>query len=165
MHQAILTFAEKHKGRITGRVLEVGSLNVNGSVRDVLPITVGADMREGNGVDVVVAAEKVCEFFGPESFDSVVSTDALEHIEHWREAVQAMWDVLKPGGTLLLTMANPKKGRHAYPDDYWRMPMDMFLRMFAGNQVLGSFLSGPSMGAAVVKSEPLFLDFTPNKVK
>lgn len=162
MHQVILDFARKHKARFSGSILEVGSLNVNGTLRDVIPVTVGLDMRPGPGVDVVADVSNMA--FGPESFDHVVSSDALEHIEHWRLAMDAMWNVLKPGGCLLLTMANPRKGRHAYPDDYWRMPMPMFLGMFGDNEVLGSFEGGPSMGAVVVKSCPLCLDFEPLKV-
>lgn len=165
MHADILAFAEKYAGRINGRVLDVGSLNVNGALSSVLSITIGTDMRAGNGVDQVVNASDLLATFGPESFDHVCSADALEHIEQWREAMENMWAVLKPDGVLLLTMANPRKGRHNYPSDYWRMPMRMFLAMFGANAVLGKFESGPSMGVAVVKSGPLMLDFEPNRVK
>lgn len=164
MHESIKEFAKLHKSRISGNVLEVGSLNVNGSIREVLPITVGCDMREGPDVDLVCKAEDLGNHYAANTFDAVVSCDALEHIKHWRWAMTAMWEALKPDGVFLLTMANPKKGRHAYPDDYWRMPMPTFLSMFAGNQVLGSFEAGPSMGACVIKSVPLFLEFEPIKV-
>lgn len=165
MHADILAFAKRFAGRISGQVLDVGSLDVNGSLSSVLPITLGTDMRAGKGVDQVVDACDLLFTFGPNSFDHVCSADALEHIQFWREAMANMWAVLKPGGLLLLTMANPSKGRHNYPSDYWRMPMPMFLAMFGANEVLGKFESGPSMGAAVVKSGPLFLDFEPNKVR
>jgi predicted SAM-dependent methyltransferase len=165
MNQAGMDFAKKYAGHFTGKVLEVGSYNVNGTVRDVLPVTIGIDMREGPGVDLVCKAENLCQTFEPESFDGVVSTDALEHMERWRWAMEAMWDVLKPGGVMLLSLASPTKGRHSYPDDYWRMPMPMFIKMFGANQVLGTFENRTNMGAVVRKSEPLFLDFEPIKVK
>jgi SAM-dependent methyltransferase len=160
----ILEFAKRFKDQISGSVLDVGSFNVNGSLKSVLPVTFGIDMRKGPGVDEVLDVCGLVERFGPESFDHVVSADALEHIEHWRTAMEQMWAVLKPGGLLLLTMASPSKGRHAYPDDYWRMPIPMFLAMFGKNEVLGSFDKPVSMGAVVRKSGPLMLDFEPNKV-
>jgi 2-polyprenyl-3-methyl-5-hydroxy-6-metoxy-1,4-benzoquinol methylase len=164
VHQGILTFAKKHRGWITGQVLEVGSFNVNGSVRDVLPITIGIDMREGNGVDVVLSAYDLVDHFGAESFDSVVSCDALEHIEDWKTALTQMWTVLKPKGCLLLTMANPEKGRHAYPDDYWRFPMEDFKKLFGENKIVAEFYQNPSMGCCVVKTGDLNLNVVPQKV-
>lgn len=164
MHPYDMNFALQFADRIQGRVLDVGSFNVNGALRDRLPITVGVDAREGPGVDVVCLAENLVEHFGPESFDAVCSVGTLEHMENWKGAMQGMWGVLKTGGLLMLSMARNSKGLHAYPHDYWRMPMPMFLRMFGSNQVLGSFDDHPSIGAAVVKGGPLFLDFTPDTV-
>lgn len=164
MHSVILAFARKHKAKLTGRVLDVGSYNVNGQLRDVVPITIGVDMSEGPGVDQVCNASDLLETFGPESFDNVCSADALEHIEDWRAAMANMWAVLKPGGHLLLTMANTRKGRHNYPNDYWRFPMSDFAALFGANKVLDTFLDGPSQGAIVVKSAQLDLSIEPIKV-
>lgn len=165
MHGAILTFAKKYAPRFGGRVLEVGSYNVNGSIREVIPITIGVDMREGPDVDQVCDSSDLLATFGPESFDNVVSCDALEHTEDWRAAMVNMWGVLKPGGLLLLTMANPKKGRHGYPHDYWRFALPDFLRLFGENQILGSFEGGASLGAVVVKTCDLDLSIEPRRVK
>lgn len=165
MNGNILTFAKKYAERITGNVLEVGSFNVNGSVREVLPITIGVDFREGKDVDMVVDVVKLASTFGENAFDCVVSCDALEHMEHFHESLANMWAVLKPGGVLLLTMANPKKGLHGYPHDYHRLPLDRFLSIFRGNTVLGSFEGGPSMGAAIVKTGDLDLTIQPDKVE
>ena len=163
MNGWILDFARKHKAKITGRVLEVGSYNVNGSVRELLPITIGVDKREGPGVDRQVnASDLIAEF--PEPFDCVVSCDALEHIEDWRAAMVNMWGVLKDGGILFLTMANPKKGVHGYPHDYWRFPLDDFCRLFGENAILDTFQGGPSLGAVVVKTHPLNLTIEPKRV-
>lgn len=164
MNEEVLKFARSFRKQIKGRILEVGSRNVNGSLRSVLKITVGVDIQEGQGVDVVLDVNQLVEHFGAESFDHVCSTDTLEHIQDWRTAVEQMWGVLKPGGVLLLTMAAPTKGRHAYPDDYWRMELPVFLAMFGENTILGHFCSHVSLGAAVVKSSPLALDFEPDKV-
>lgn len=166
MHQLILDFAKKHKGRITGRVLDVGSFDVNGALRSVLPVTIGVDMREGPGVDQVCDVTQLIETFGAEAFDAVCSADALEHMEHWDASLVNMWGLLKPGGAFLITMANPKKGVHGYPHDYHRMEMEDFRRVFAGNEIHGEFFGGPSMGLICTKTtDSLDLRIRPFQVK
>lgn len=147
-----------------GRVLDVGSYDVNGSLREVLPVTVGVDMRKGPGVDEVCNATALTAHFGPESFDCVVSSEALEHMEHWDLSMRNMWDVLKPGGVFLLTMASTGKGRHAYPDDYWRFPMKKFLALFGENQIIDSFEDRISIGLITRKTHPLDLSIVPMAV-
>jgi SAM-dependent methyltransferase len=109
---------------LAGRsVLEVGSYDVNGSVRPFFtgPF-VGVDARQGPGVDQVAFADALP--FADGSFEVVVSTEMLEHdLRPWRSLVE-MARVLRPGGTLLLT-ARGYDGRgcfpvHDYPDDLWR---------------------------------------------
>jgi len=68
------------------RVLEVGSKFVNGSVRPLIERFcrprehVGVDIEAGKYVDVVLPAERLVEYYGPESFDAVISADVLEHV-------------------------------------------------------------------------------------
>ena len=51
-------------------------------------------------------------------FDTVISTEMLEHDPHWRESVQRMIDLVKGqtpfglGGTLIITCAAPGRGEH-----------------------------------------------------
>jgi hypothetical protein len=69
-----------------GRVLEVGSKFVNGSVRPLIERFckpreyIGVDIEPGKYVDVVLPAERLVDYFGPESFDVVVSTEVVEHV-------------------------------------------------------------------------------------
>src|SRR5678815_2997874 len=130
MNGAVRGFCQKHLDKLRGSVLEVGSRDVNGCVRDLVPHAIGTDMESGRNVDVVCRAEKLLEHFGEERFDAVMSFDAFEHIEDWRGNVTAMWGVLKPGGWLVITMASPQKGRHGYPDDYWRCNWEHVLAIF-----------------------------------
>lgn len=164
MNGSVERFAKKYASMFSGQVLDVGSFNVNGALRDYLPVTVGVDMREGPGVDRVCNSNALLDTFGAEYFDAVVSADCLEHTEDWRAALRNMWAVLKPDGILMLTMANPKKGRHGYPNDYWRWPLDRFKLLFGQNAILGSFLEGPSMGVILRKEHPLDLTHEPDKV-
>lgn len=113
---ADLGLAEKH-------VLEVGSKDENGTVRDFFHRGyVGVDIRDGKGVDQIAHAAHLP--FAARSFEVVVSTEMLEHDTlPWR-SLSEMRRVLKRGGVLLLTCRgfNPAGcfGYHGYPDDYWR---------------------------------------------
>ena len=55
---------------------------------------VGLDWRPGPGVDVV---SLVHEYKPGRHFDTVISTEMLEHDPHWRESVQRMIELVKPG--------------------------------------------------------------------
>lgn len=120
-------------------VLEIGSYDVNGSLREVvMPLApasyTGIDMRSGPGVDVVCRAENLVRQFGPHSFDVVFSSCAFEHIRHWRTALSAMKQVCRPRG-LLLFIVPSHFPYHAYPYDYWRYrPADVEM-IFADCQI------------------------------
>lgn len=102
-----------------GRTLEVGSLDVNGSVREFFDGPyVGIDMRDGPGVDVVGYARELP--FDDATFDVVVSTEMLEHDPTPWLSMAEMGRVLKPGGHLLITTRGNGFGEHNEPHDYWR---------------------------------------------
>ena len=108
-------------------VLEVGSYNVNGSVRHLFPDTVytGVDVREGPGVDKVVDGESLPFLAG--CFDTVISTEMLEHDpKPWR-TVSEMARVLRADGTLILTARGyDARGCYEIHDwrDCWRFSLD-----------------------------------------
>ncbi|MGC9107245.1 MAG: class I SAM-dependent methyltransferase [Infirmifilum sp.] len=83
------------------RVLEVGSKYVNGSVRPLIERFcepkeyIGVDIEPGKYVDIILPVERLVEYFGSESFDVVISTETLEHVQDWRKAVYNMKDFLK----------------------------------------------------------------------
>lgn len=92
-------------------VLEIGSYNVNGSVRALFPETqyVGIDRRPGRDVDIVCDARDV-DYEG--SYDIVVSTEVLEHEVEPEAIIACAWRALRPGGVLLLTIASPERAPH-----------------------------------------------------
>lgn len=108
----------------TPAVLEVGSRNVNGSVRDILaPLVsryVGCDLEAGEGVDVVADATRLTETFPPDSFDVVVSTEMIEHVPDWPAAWAQMMGVLRDGGLLILSTRSPGFPAHDFPGVFWR---------------------------------------------
>jgi SAM-dependent methyltransferase len=102
-------------------ILEIGSMNVNGSLRDFCPPGaryVGVDLGRGAGVDVVVGQISRLPFAGA-TFDSVVSSSCFEHDGMFWVTFLEICRVLKDGGYLYINA--PSRGSyHRYPIDAWR---------------------------------------------
>lgn len=92
-------------------VLEVGSLDVNGSIRGFFNSCryIGLDIGEGKGVDKVVP---IHEFIEPNKYDVVISTGMLEHDIHWEKSLKQMVENLKSGGIFIFTCAGPDFQEH-----------------------------------------------------
>lgn len=153
MHGGVGAYVMGQLNKLQGCVLEVGSLNVNGTTKEIVPHSIGTDMRAGDNVDIVCPAEKLMERFGREKFDAVLSCDAFEHMENWRACLRGMWGVIRPDGWLVITMASPAKGRHNHPNDYWRANWEHIIRIFPNADNMSTF--GPSMGWTVQKTGEL----------
>jgi SAM-dependent methyltransferase len=99
-------------------VLEVGAMNINGSVRELFPQPyTGLDMREGIGVDIVADIE-IAPF--RDAFNTVVSTETLEHVRRPWVAMRAIERAMKKNA--LVFFAVPFMFElHGYPSDYWRI--------------------------------------------
>ncbi len=111
------------------RVLDVGSRDINGSVKDALSQNlefVGIDMIEGPGVDVLMNAHEIKNKISPESFDLVTCCETLEHDDRFWETVEGMKKVLKPGGWLLVTTPSINFFKHDFPHDYYRFTEDAY---------------------------------------
>jgi SAM-dependent methyltransferase len=111
------------------KVLEAGSLDINGSVRGFFTACwyTGVDVGAGKGVDLV---SPIHEVVATEEFDVVVSTEMLEHDQHWQLSLKRMYDNLKPGGLFIFSCAGPTRQEHGtkrttpgdspYTTDYYR---------------------------------------------
>lgn len=126
MHASVRDWIASRLPLIEGAaVIELGSLDVNGSVRPLVAVLkpreyVGVDLRAGQGVDIVC---DVCSGFLRErygQFDLVISTETLEHVQSWPLFVHEIKRLAKPGGHILLTCRSPGFALHDYPGDYWR---------------------------------------------
>lgn len=100
------------------RVLEIGSYNVNGSVREQFgeaETYVGVDIRPGPGVDHVIERY---ESLGP--FDVVICCEVLEHEPEPAALMDQIEGALKEGGMFIITTRGIGYGLHDAPEDYWR---------------------------------------------
>lgn len=114
---------ERH--RLAGcSVVELGSRNVNGTVRDLFTGTyLGIDREAGPGVDVVADVEDPHTALRFGQADVVISTEALEHTPHPERFLRTAAHLCRPGGTLLLTCRGyDERGCWEVHDapDYWR---------------------------------------------
>jgi len=94
------------------RVLEIGSLNINGSVRQYFENCdyVGIDIGPGKDVDLVCEGQK---YDAPdETYDQVISCEVMEHNPYWIETFENMWRLCKPGGLVLMTCATTGRAEH-----------------------------------------------------
>lgn len=92
-------------------VVEIGSLNINGTVRDFFTNTksyVGLDLIEGKDVDVVMPGKD----YKAEGIDTVISTECFEHDKDWIKTFVNMVSMARPGGFVIFTCAST--GRHEH---------------------------------------------------
>ncbi len=121
-------------------VLDVGSLDVNGTYRPLVEgrgwAYTGLDIQPGRNVDVV--SEPYHFPFEDERFDVVISGSTLEHVEHpWRWMPEAA-RVLKPDGWLVV-ITHWSFPLHEYPVDCFRfMPHGMKMLLDEA-RVLGDY--------------------------
>lgn len=119
MHAQAFDFVARHAVALAPEaVLEIGSHDVNGGVRDLFPTATryhGIDIAPGPGVDEVADA---ADWRAADRFDVVVSTEVLEHAPRWRDVVRNAWDALGPGGVLLLTCATDPRPAHSAVDGW-----------------------------------------------
>lgn len=84
---------------------------------------VGADMRRGPGVDVILNLHDIG--LPDASIGSALVLDTLEHVEKPWRAMEEIHRVLAPGGVVLISsvMNFPI---HDHPSDYWRFTPEAF---------------------------------------
>lgn len=99
-------------------VLEIGSLDINGTVRDFFVPTeyVGVDVAPGPGVDLVALGQHVD--YPDNSFDVAISAECFEHNPEWRDTFANMHRMAKTA--VIFTCASdgrPEHGTHNnHPD-------------------------------------------------
>jgi hypothetical protein len=108
--------------------LDIGGRDVNGTARAWFPHTVwqGLDIRPGPGVDIVADAT-VWEATEP-AWSFVLSTECLEHVEHWRGIIRAAASALHREGPQLafFTAASLGRGAHGASGEHTPPPGEWY---------------------------------------
>lgn len=95
------------------RILEVGSYDVNGSIRGLFPAAsefVGVDLTDGPGVDVVGYGHQIDH---PDAtYDVTLSGECFEHDPHWSQTFRNMVRLTRPGGLVAFTCGSFGRPEH-----------------------------------------------------
>lgn len=115
MHKAQKDFCESVKAFFPHRfknakVLDCGSLDVNGNNRYLFTDCeyLGIDIGQGPNVDLVCP---IHEFHGKD-YDLIISTECFEHDRHYKDSLQNIVRMLKPGGFFIFTCATTGRREH-----------------------------------------------------
>jgi SAM-dependent methyltransferase len=98
-------------------VLDCGSLDINGNNRGFFEDSkyTGIDIVDGRNVDILT---KVHEYHPGKLFDVVISTEMLEHDANMMSSMANMFELLRPGGLLILTAAGFGREEHGTTDHH-----------------------------------------------
>lgn len=127
MHEAVTDWVGRYTPGVE-RVLELGSRNINGSVRSLFVDAVdyvGVDPVPGRDVDIVGDGATV---FVPRSFDMAVCTEVLEHVDDIIAAgiIANAFRHLVPGGRFVMTCAGPGRAPHSAIDELPIRPWEFY---------------------------------------
>ena len=98
-------------------ILEVGSQNINGSIRDFFSeqsTYLGIDIGPAQDVDLIIPGELIQLPTG--WADISVSTECFEHAKNWKDVLANMIRVTKPTGLVILTFAGFGRATHGTLD-------------------------------------------------
>jgi len=140
----ILNYTEQHikKADIQDKsVLEVGSLNVNGSIRPYIELLepklyLGIDIKDGKNVDLIADITK-CDKWNI-LFDVIICQSTLEHIRQWKKAVNNMKSLLSVDGLIYISIPDKEFHFHGYPYDWWRFSQKDLESIFNDFEIIRS---------------------------
>lgn len=137
-------------------VLEVGSRNVNGGLREMVENQepksyLGIDYMSGPGVDLIWDITWDNPPWKP--VDLIICTEVLEHIYDWRKALLNMDKALKMGGWLFLTARGPGFVKHDYPHDYWRFTIKLIRYIYQGKYNIHTLINDPQVPGFVLYAQ------------
>lgn len=125
MHPGAFEFVGRYATNDALSVVEIGSRDINGSVRPHFPGArwIGLDLYQGPSVDVVGNA---LDYTPDEAVDLVVCCEVFEHCIAWDALLRKSFQWLKPGGRIIITCAGPGREAHSaidggpvHPDEHY----------------------------------------------
>ncbi len=111
------------------KVLDVGSLDVNGNLSGFFPDYLSIDMREGPNVQQVLNAHDISSLG---EFDLVFCFDMLEHDDKFWLTLEQIKKHLSVEGYLLIGVPSLNCPIHDHPNDYYRFTEPAVKVMFEG---------------------------------
>ena len=115
------------QGVVGGKVLDIGSQDVNGSYKQFFPEEsfqyTGLDMVRGKNVDFIPKNPYSWDELPTGNFDIVITGQTFEHAEFFWLTMKEMARVLKVGGYLCIVVPNTAE-EHRYPVDCYRFYAD-----------------------------------------
>lgn len=116
-HQQQFNYIESLKNRFPvhffqKNVLEVGSLNINGSIRQFFTDCkyLGIDVGPGKDVDLVCEGQNLDH--PDNTYDTVGSCECFEHNPYWVETFKNMHRMAKVDGLVFMTCATTGRREH-----------------------------------------------------
>ena len=149
MHPGAFEFVGRYATNDPVTVIEIGSRDINGSVRSHFPAAswTGLDLHAGPGVDVVCDAS---DWAPVERAQLVICCEVLEHCEKWRGLIHAAWRFLKPGGLLLVTCAGIGRDSHSAVDGGQLRPHEWYANLTPA--AIANCLEGSGFSIRIVES-------------
>ena len=94
-------------------ILEVGSLDINGTVRYLFKFAksyIGIDLIDGNNVDLVLDGSNIQKL--SKKFDLIISCECFEHAMNWKDIFNIMILNNKKNSIIILTLASTGRIEH-----------------------------------------------------
>jgi SAM-dependent methyltransferase len=116
MHREAFNFVRREIADLMfERVVEFGSLNINGTIRGTFRTYNyhGIDLQAGPGVDEIADA---CWWEAPEQVDAIACCEVLEHAAEPARIVRNAWRNLRRGGLFVMTCATDPREPHSAVD-------------------------------------------------
>jgi SAM-dependent methyltransferase len=130
----------------TDTILDVGSVNINGSYKQLLPIEwsyKGLDLQAGQNVDII--ASSLYEYpIDDNTYKIVISGQCMEHVQDLHKWIKEVTRVTAKSGILCL-IAPTSWVEHRHPVDCWRILPDgmRFLFALAGIEPIEIYHNAP----------------------
>ena len=94
-------------------ILEIGSLDVNGNMRNLFNFCksyIGIDLEEGPNVDLVLNGTDIHKL--NKKFDIIISCECFEHAKDWKIIFEKMCQISKPNSFVVISVASTGRVEH-----------------------------------------------------
>lgn len=132
MHDAVRGYVAQFATGAEIEIVDIGGRNLNGHVRDLFPNArfTTVDIFQARDVDVVADATT---WRPGRTWDMVICCEVFEHVEKWRLIVDTCFEVVKPGGSVVMTCAGIGRKEHSGIHATGLQPGEFYANVDAGD--------------------------------